>query len=663
MPNRVEIDFEANTSEAASNIDRLNDRLDENSTAGKSLKQTWTEINSVMEIGKKVFNGVSAVMKSLIDPTVEYGQQVRDLSRAIGASSVEASKLIQAADDVFISTNSLTSALEAAIRKGVEPTVEGIAELADQYNAIQDPIARTKFLMDNFGRSGADLAPLMELGADGIRELGDAAEAAGLVLGDQAVQDIKEYQESMDTLNDAVLALKLSMVGVIPVLTSMLTEAAAGVTLVRLLANGVADGSISVDEFARALMLARTPVVGMQLAVEYLAGAMRDGKLDAEKMTTAIQGLRAEASTFGDRLATSTRDVYVSMSALQAGLSGGLTQAFEGYDKVLAETTPEIARLQGEIEKYTRMQGQSVTVTGAATTTNAEYELAAIKAAQAQQKLNEYTGDSREEYLQLVVAAEQAQERVVKLGEGMGTSETFTLNYTTKLAELNTELDANIAKNEAAALAMQESIAQFLYQQLAVEGDAKANLELARTLGIIDEASYNAATAAQELRDEYQKTGDLSNYRSETELLQQAIEKLRSRDITITVTTINRAINEIVETAAVIAEGEYYGDSNTGAADTSGDYYDAPGYEPGRAHGGPVRGGMPYWVGEHGPERFVPATDGQIVPAGETLPTVTIENFYGAPNMDVRAVAAQFSAALAAQLRGTVTSGAYRVGA
>jgi antitoxin component HigA of HigAB toxin-antitoxin module len=85
------------------------------------------------------------------------------LGRTIGATPEEASKLIQAADDVQISYETLTTALEAAIRKGVEPTIEGLGGLADQYNAIQDPIERTKFLMDNFGRSGADLAPLMEL--------------------------------------------------------------------------------------------------------------------------------------------------------------------------------------------------------------------------------------------------------------------------------------------------------------------------------------------------------------------------------------------------------------------------------------------------------------------------------------------------------------------
>jgi hypothetical protein len=37
---------------------------------------------------------------------------------------------------------------------------------------------------------------------------------------------------------------------------------------------------------------------------------------------------------------------------------------------------------------------------------------------------------------------------------------------------------------------------------------------------------------------------------------------------------------------------------------------------PGRAHGGPVSAGRPYWVGERGPELFVPGAGGRVEQAG-----------------------------------------------
>jgi len=50
---------------------------------------------------------------------------------------------------------------------------------------------------------------------------------------------------------------------------------------------------------------------------------------------------------------------------------------------------------------------------------------------------------------------------------------------------------------------------------------------------------------------------------------------------------------------------------------------------PGRMAGGPVSGGSPYWVGESGPELFVPSAAGQIIPnnmamKGGSAPTVTV---------------------------------------
>lgn len=48
-----------------------------------------------------------------------------------------------------------------------------------------------------------------------------------------------------------------------------------------------------------------------------------------------------------------------------------------------------------------------------------------------------------------------------------------------------------------------------------------------------------------------------------------------------------------------------------------------PGAAP-RASGGEVRAGRPYWVGEHGAEPFIPATDGTILPAGASMGGMTI---------------------------------------
>ncbi|PWS21494.1 tail tape measure protein, partial [Enterococcus faecium] len=56
---------------------------------------------------------------------------------------------------------------------------------------------------------------------------------------------------------------------------------------------------------------------------------------------------------------------------------------------------------------------------------------------------------------------------------------------------------------------------------------------------------------------------------------------------------------------------------------------------PGRATGGPVGPARPYWVGERGPELFVPASSGQVVPmAGAAPREVRVAITVNAPGHD-----------------------------
>lgn len=458
---------------------------------------------------------VAGQMKAAVDGAAEYAAQVRDLGRSIGATAEETSMLIQAADDVKVSYGSLTAGLQAAIRHGVEPSIEGIGKLADEYNAIQSPIARTKFLMDNFGRAGADLAPLMEKGADGIRELGEAARETGLVLSQEAVDAAREYEIAVDDLTDAWKGFTVQVGNVsIPVLTRLLNETEANYGASKVLGPAVwaemeahKAAAEAIDDQARAsgaLNDTRGEAIrGLEdLNSEAKRGASVQGELASKLNLTgkAMAGTGREAGGFTDnlrRVEDATRDAANASDMLAAGLAGNLQAAQEDYQKVMAETTPEIARLTDEIAKYQRQQGTSVTVTGEATTSVYEYELGALKAAEAQKKLAEFTGDDALELAQLRVNAEHAAAGVVKLGEGMGWSETVTLNYTKKIAELNGTVAEIEAAQAAAEAALRRTTAEIVLQQIAADLGVGASLEFARATGLLSEADYALARGLQ----------------------------------------------------------------------------------------------------------------------------------------------------------------------
>lgn len=188
-----------------------------------SLMTAFTGINQAVQLAQQAYAALEGVYDKVITQTVEYAEEVRQLSRTIGSTPEDASKLIQAADDVKVSFSDLTTGMNIAIRNGLSPTIDGMGALADQYMAIEDPIKRAEFLLKNFGRSGANLAPLMELGAAGIRELGDAAEETGLVLSQDAIDATREYEIAVDGLTDSWSGF-VTVVGteVIPVLNDVL---------------------------------------------------------------------------------------------------------------------------------------------------------------------------------------------------------------------------------------------------------------------------------------------------------------------------------------------------------------------------------------------------------------------------------------------------------
>lgn len=174
-----------------------------------SLSGSLITLDSGIGVVTEAMQFAAQAYDAVIGKTMEYAQQVRDLSRTIGASAEETSALIQFADDFQVSYSSLTTGLETAIRKGVSPTIDGLAKLSKQYQSIQNPISQSRFLMETFGRAGADLAPLMAQGEEGIRKMADEVERLGLAMDEETLAKIEAYRQKIDSLGDKWQALTL----------------------------------------------------------------------------------------------------------------------------------------------------------------------------------------------------------------------------------------------------------------------------------------------------------------------------------------------------------------------------------------------------------------------------------------------------------------------
>lgn len=191
-------------------------------SAAKSATMGWTEFRSAYSTVLDIVRVGQQAWAATGQEFVNYAEQVKNMSRTLGASAEETSRIIQVADDVRISYDSLKVAMKEAQKDGIEPNIENLAKLADQYKAIQSPAERTKFLLETFGKSGLEMGKLMEQGGDGIRSMSDAIDES-LIITEKGIQASDEYQRSLDDLQDTAKSVQMEFgEKIIPVMNAFM---------------------------------------------------------------------------------------------------------------------------------------------------------------------------------------------------------------------------------------------------------------------------------------------------------------------------------------------------------------------------------------------------------------------------------------------------------
>ncbi len=142
--------------------------------------------------------------------------------------------------------------------KGADQILE---EIADTFSGFEDGAAKTAMAMALFGKSGAEMIPLLNKGAEELRHLREEAENTGYAFGDAVARQAEEVNDNFKRLHTRTDALKTLFVsGMLPALVStseyMLHSATA--------ADKLRDNLSGVEKTARgvafALILAKNAV-------------------------------------------------------------------------------------------------------------------------------------------------------------------------------------------------------------------------------------------------------------------------------------------------------------------------------------------------------------------------------------------------------------------
>lgn len=290
-------------------VDKASAELKKVNSSTKGMKDMALGLGVALGTAAAAVGVLKQAYDKIITPTVAYGLQVKDLSIRLGVTTQEASKMIQVFDDLRIDMGSAQTAMRFMVAEGIQPTIENLASLSDQYRNIRDPIGKAAFAMKNFGaRGGLEMTKLLEVGGPALREMAEEAERLGLVLGQDATQAAQDFFDATDKMDDSMKGLQITM-GVL-----FLPVATAFVDWLTRLATGFRTAAVEGDSLFEVLML--------------LGVYMRD---TADARDEAQQGFIAYSDVLRDRqpifegTAESIRDISnaeVLMQAAEAVLAG-----------------------------------------------------------------------------------------------------------------------------------------------------------------------------------------------------------------------------------------------------------------------------------------------------------------------------------------------------
>ncbi len=167
----------------------------------------------------------------------QFAKSIVRLSRNMKGTGADAADSKNAFDVLGISVRNSDGTL-----RSVE---EVLKDIADRFAALPDGAEKSDLAMRLFGKSGAELIPLLNLGSAGIDKLTAKAESLGLVISTKTARDSAYLKDKWDILKEAGVGLGRSIaLAIIPRLADLVKffeDAAKSGNKLEYVLNGIAN--------------------------------------------------------------------------------------------------------------------------------------------------------------------------------------------------------------------------------------------------------------------------------------------------------------------------------------------------------------------------------------------------------------------------------------
>jgi len=198
---------------------------------GREVKNHGVSMQAVGKTMLAVGGTIVGAMAATVVAVSKVGTQIDKYSKQTGVSREEMQKLGYAALQEHASMEQLANGLtklsknmydastgtgEAAkafsdIGVNVQ-TADGhlrnssdvMLDVAEKFRGMSNESEKSAIAMKIFGKSGADLVPFLNMGRDGIEELKKEAERLGIVMSEDSVKKMKEFDDSITAVKAGV---------------------------------------------------------------------------------------------------------------------------------------------------------------------------------------------------------------------------------------------------------------------------------------------------------------------------------------------------------------------------------------------------------------------------------------------------------------------------
>ena len=254
-----------------------------------------------------------------------------------------------------------------------------MTDIAAKFAQMQDGAEKTTLAQDLFGKSGARLIPLLNSGADGLKQMADEAQRLGVVLSTEAAKQTEEFNDNLTRLQTASKGFAQSIAGdMLPGLNritqAMITAREEGGTLYALwiAMGGIAAEALGLndDSMQNVNKAIRETTKAIQLYEDEKQNASEQGfntegdQRAIDSLNMKLQELLRMKRQLSEPVSTSTAPVMEAPD-----LSGFISQqdtVIANIGKILSESERATAAQEKQLESLTAWVEQFSIATAAA---------------------------------------------------------------------------------------------------------------------------------------------------------------------------------------------------------------------------------------------------------------------------------------------------------